>query len=143
VKTSIAGVNLIKEFEGIRLNAYQDSVGVWTIGIGTTLGVKKGQVITESQAIEFLERDLAKFEKAINEAVKVEISQPMFDALACWTYNVGPGAMAKSTLIKKLNAGDFQGAADAFLSWDKAGGRVLAGLHRRREAERKLFMSGF
>lgn len=143
MKTSIVGVNLIKEFEGCKLTAYKDSVGIPTIGIGTTLGVKMGMCITESQAIEFLERDLAKFEKAINEAVKVQISQPMFDALACFTYNVGPGAMAKSTLIKKLNAGDFKGAADAFMSWDKAGGRQLAGLTRRRAAERDLFLTGF
>jgi GH24 family phage-related lysozyme (muramidase) len=142
LKTSVEGIRLIKEFEGCVLTAYQDSVGVWTIGIGTTKGVKKGQVITEAQAIGFLEADLASFEAQINKLVKVQITQPMFDAIACFTYNLGGGALGSSTLLKKLNARDFKGAADEFLKWDKAGGRQLAGLTRRRQAERKLFLSG-
>lgn len=142
MKTSKDGVALIKEFEGCKLTAYKCPAGVWTIGIGTTKGVRPGQVITESQAIDLLETDLAKFEKTVASLVKVPVTQPMFDALVSFAYNVGEGALGKSTLLKKLNARDFAGAADQFLVWNKAGGRALAGLTRRRQAERKLFLKG-
>jgi GH24 family phage-related lysozyme (muramidase) len=143
VKTSTVGINLIKEFEGCKLTAYKCPAGVWTIGIGTTKGVKAGQVITESQALDLLAKDLSTFEAAVTKLVKVEIRQPMFDALVSFAYNLGAGALGSSTLLKKLNARDYKGAADEFLKWDKAGGRQLAGLTRRRQAERKLFLTGF
>jgi lysozyme len=137
--TGQKGIDLIEQFEGLRLKAYQDVVGVWTIGYGTTKNVTKGMTITEEQATEFLQRDLAVFEKAINQAVTKVLNQNQFDALACFCYNVGSGNFLKSTLLKKLNAGDNAGAALQFLVWNKAGGKPVAGLTRRRKAESKLF----
>lgn len=143
--TSNAGLNLIKGFEGKRLYAYDDGVGVWTIGFGTIkypngVRVKKGDVCTEKQAEEYLQNDLVKFEAAINKLVKVHLTQNQFDALASFTYNLGETNLANSTLLKKLNKGDYKGAADQFLVWNKAGGKVMKGLVRRREAERALFL---
>ncbi|MFX5276963.1 lysozyme [Acinetobacter baumannii] len=143
--TSNAGLNLIKGFEGKRLNAYDDGVGVWTIGFGTIkypngVRVKKGDTCTEQQAETYLKNDLTKFEVAINKLVKVPLTQNQFDALVSLTYNIGSGAFKNSTLLKKLNKGDYQGAADQFLVWNKAGGKVMKGLVRRREAERALFL---
>lgn len=143
--TSNAGLNLIKGFESKRLNAYDDGVGVWTIGFGTIkypngVRVKKGDTCTEQQAEAYLKNDLAKFEAAINKLVKVSITQNQFDALASFTYNLGETNLANSTLLKKLNKSDYQGAADQFLVWNKAGGKVMKGLVRRREAERALFL---
>ncbi|NEP15312.1 MAG: lysozyme [Leptolyngbya sp. SIO4C1] len=134
------GLRLIKSFEGLRLDAYQDAVGIWTIGYGTTRSVKAGMKITHEQAEEFLKDDLARFEKAIHEAVKHPVNDNQFSALISFTYNVGAGALRSSTLLKKLNRGDVRGAADEFLRWNKAGKRVLAGLTRRRQAERALFL---
>ncbi|ARG33970.1 MULTISPECIES: lysozyme [Acinetobacter] len=143
--TSNAGLNLIKGFEGKRLNAYDDGVGVWTIGFGTIkypngVRVKKGDTCTEQQAETYLKNDLTKFEVAINKLVKVPLTQNQFDALASFTYNLGETNLANSTLLKKLNKSDYQGAADQFLVWNKAGGKVMKGLVRRREAERALFL---
>ncbi len=143
--TSNAGLNLIKGFEGKRLNAYDDGVGVWTIGYGTikypnSVRVKKGDTCTEQQAEDYLRNDLAKFEAAINKLVKVPLTQNQFDALASFTYNLGETNLTNSTLLKKLNKGDYQGAADQFLVWNRAGGKVMKGLVRRREAERALFL---
>ncbi|MDU4063032.1 MAG: lysozyme [Acinetobacter baumannii] len=129
--TSDVGVDLIISFEGTRFKAYDDGVGVWTIGTGTTVypnGVKVKQ------------GDTCKFEKTVNESVTVPLTQNQFDALVSLTYNIGSGAFNNSTLLKKLNKGDYQGAADQFLVWNKAGGKVMKGLVRRREAERALFL---
>lgn len=142
MKTSSEGINLIKEFEGVKLTAYKCPAGVWTIGVGTTKDVRPGQVITEAQAMGFLARDLAVFEDEVKRLVKVPMSQPVFDALVSFTYNLGARNLGSSTLLKKLNARDYKGAADEFLKWDKAGGRQLAGLTRRRIAERRLFLKG-
>lgn len=143
--TSNSGLNLIKGFEGKRLTSYDDGVGVWTIGYGTIkypngVRVRKGDTCTEQQAEDYLRNDLAKFEAAINKLVKVTLTQNQFDALASFTYNLGETNLANSTLLKKLNKGDYQGAADQFLVWNKAGGKVMKGLVRRREAERALFL---
>ncbi|ETR94470.1 lysozyme [Acinetobacter lactucae] len=143
--TSDVGVHLITSFEDTRLNAYDDGVGVWTIGTGTTIypngvKVKKGDTCTLDQAKAYFKHDLAKFEKTVNESVTVPLSQNQFDALVSLTYNIGSGAFKNSTLLKKLNAKDYSGAADQFLAWKKAGGKVLPGLVRRREAERALFL---
>lgn len=143
--TSSEGLNLIKGFEGKRLTSYDDGVGVWTIGYGTIkypngVRVKKGDTCTERQAETYLKNDLNRFEVAINKLVKVPLSQNQFDALASFTYNLGETNLANSTLLKKLNKGDYQGAADQFLAWKKAGGKVMKGLIRRREAERALFL---
>ena len=142
---SKTGIDLISSFEGIRLNAYDDGVGVWTIGIGTTIypngvKVKKGDKCTLEQALEYLQHDLKSFEKTVNESVKVPLSQNQFDALVSLAYNIGSTAFKNSTLLKKLNAKDYVGAADQFLVWNKGGGKVLKGLVRRRDAERALFL---
>ena len=135
------GLNLIKDFEGLRLNAYQDAVGVWTIGYGHTSTAYPGQRITTTQATALLRQDVANFENAVTRAVRVPITENQFAALVSFAYNVGSGALNSSTLLRKLNAGDTFGAANEFLRWNRAGGRVLAGLTRRREAERSLFLS--
>ncbi|MEM9838313.1 MAG: lysozyme [Pseudomonadota bacterium] len=142
------GLDLIKEFEGLELEAYQDIVGIWTIGYGHTAKagqpeVIPGMEITEQEAERILQSDLRPFEDAVESAVKVEISQNMFDALVSITFNIGPTAMRNSTFIRRLNARDYPGAADAMLMWNKAGGKVVAGLARRREAERALFLDGY
>ena len=144
MKTSDRGVALIKAHEGLRLQAYQDPVGVWTIGYGHTTAagppkVERGMKITDAGADAILRQDLAKFEGYVSSAVKVPLNQNEFDALVSFTFNLGPGNLRSSTLLKKLNAGDRAGAADEFLKWTKAGGKTLPGLVKRREAERALF----
>ena len=141
---SSEGIALIKEFEGLSLTAYPDpGTGgePWTIGYGHTGGVKEGDVITQDQADEFLRKDIRNFEKCVNTYVNVPITQSQFDALVAFCFNVGCGNFKKSTLLAKLNAEDDVGAADEFLRWNRAGGKVMAGLTRRREAERALFLS--
>ncbi len=134
------GLNLIKSFEGRELDAYLDAVGVWTIGYGHTQGVYEGMTITEAQAEELLRKDLAEFEAAVSEGVQVSINDNQFSALVSFTFNLGADSLFESTLLKLLNQGDFQGAADQFTRWNKAGGQELEGLTRRRKAERALFL---
>jgi lysozyme len=141
MKISREGINLIKRFEGLRLTAYRDAVGVPTIGYGSTIGVKMGDEITESRAEELLIEDLARFEMCVDRLIDVAMTQAQFDALTSFAFNVGCQALQRSTLRRKLNNGDYDGAANELLRWDKAGGRVLRGLTRRREAERELFLS--
>jgi len=146
MQTSEKGIALIKEFEGCRLTAYQDSVGVWTIGYGWTqpvdgVSVGKGMTITQEIAENLLRSGLAQYEKGVTRLVNVAINQNQFDALVDFAYNLGVKALEGSTLLKKLNAGDYAGAATEFPKWNKAGGKVLNGLTRRREAERALFLS--
>jgi lysozyme len=145
---SAAGANLIKQFEGLKLTAYYDSVGVLTIGYGTTNSVlppsqqiKPGQTITEAQAEIFLALGVNKFAPGVNNLVKFPITQGEFDSLVCFAYNVGTGNLASSTLLRKLNSGDIIGAQKEFLKWNKAGGQVLRGLTRRRLAEAVNFGS--
>jgi lysozyme len=126
---------LTERFEGCRLVAYQDSVGVWTIGFGHTHGVSDGLVITQPIAESWLLQDTAESVDCVNKCVRVSLSQPMFDALTDFAFNVGCGALNGSTLLKLLNAGDKENAAKEFDKWDHAGGKVVAGLLRRREAE--------
>lgn len=143
---SLSGVDLICGFEGKRLVAYDDGVGVWTIGFGTTvypngIKVKKGDTCTEAQAKAYMAHDLKKFESAVNNAVKVSLNQNQFDALVSLAYNIGTGAFSKSTLVKKLNANDIRGAADQFDVWVNAGGKRMQGLVNRRAKEKALFLS--
>lgn len=147
MKNSISkvGIDLIKSFEGCYLKAYKCPAGVWTIGWGTTEpinGVKphEGMVITQQQADDLLIKNLKAYENAVNKYVTYSINQNQFDALVSFAYNCGNGALKTSTLLKKLNAGDVRGSADEFLRWNKSNGKVLNGLTRRREAERKLFL---
>lgn len=139
MKTSQKGIDLIKKFEGCRLTAYKCPAGVWTIGYGHTRGVKKGQRITQKQAESYLKSDLREYEKSVEKAVKVTLNQNQFDALISFTYNCGVAALQGSTLLKKLNAGDYKGASAEFPRWNKSSGRVLNGLKYRRKAERELF----
>ncbi|WP_151830020.1 lysozyme [Acinetobacter junii] len=145
MKISQVGIELISSFEDLKLNAYDDGVGVWTIGIGTTtypngVKVKKGDKCTLEQAKEYFAHDLKRFESSVNNLVKVPLTQNQFDALVSLVYNIGQTAFSNSTLLKKLNAKDYQAAADQFLRWNKGGGKVMKGLVRRREAERVLFL---
>lgn len=142
MKTNDAGIELIKSFEGLKLSTYLDIVGVPTIGFGSTgPDIKLGMTWTEQQCIDRLKKDLQKFEKAILAAVKVPMTSNEFAALVCWTYNVGSGAMSGSTLVKLLNKDTPKTeVADQFMRWNKAGGKEVAGLTRRRKAERELFL---
>ena len=142
---NVDGLKIVKDFEGLELTAYQDSVGVWTIGYGHTAAagppeVYPGQTITEAEAEEILKRDLRLFEKGVRDLVPVSISSNQFSALVSFSFNVGLGALADSTLLRKLNAGEYQGAASEFPRWVRAGGISLPGLVRRRNAERALFL---
>ena len=143
---SLFGVDLICGFEGKRLTAYDDGVGVWTIGFGTTvypngMKVKKGDTCTEAQAKAYMAHDLKKFETAVNNAVTVPLSQNQFDALVSLAYNIGANAFSKSTLVKKLNANNIRGAANQFDVWVNAGGKRMQGLVNRRAKEKALFLS--
>ncbi|MEG5594009.1 lysozyme [Enterobacter hormaechei] len=146
MQTSEKGMALIKQFEGCKLTAYQDSVGVWTIGYGWTQPVdgkpiRAGMTIKQETAERLLKTGLVSYESDVSRLVKVVLTQGQFDALVSFTYNLGAQSLSTSTLLRKLNAGDYAGAADEFLRWNKAGGKVLNGLTRRREAERALFLS--
>ena len=142
-----ATVNLVKEFEGFRAKAYKCPAGIWTIGYGTTaaagVGItpKDGMTITKSDAEAYLQAALDKFADQIAPSIAVAISDNEFGAFVSLAYNIGPGAFKKSSALRLFNAGDKEGAAKAILMWNKAGGKVLKGLTRRREAERKLFLT--
>lgn len=139
MQASKAGLDLIKQFEGLYLKAYRCPAGVPTIGYGHTAGVAMGQTVTQQQADDYLRRDVRQFERAVSRLVRVPLTQGQFDALVSFAFNLGEGALAQSTLLRLLNAGDYAGAAAQFERWNKAGGRVLPGLVRRRAAERALF----
>lgn len=141
------GISLLKSFEGLRLAAYQDIGGVWTIGYGHTsaaggMRVDRGLTITHEQAEQMLKDDLARMTyPVIKRWVNVPLTQGQFDALASFTYNLGEGQVSKSTLLKLLNAQDYQGAANEFDRWVYAGNTKVNGLIRRRQNERELFES--
>lgn len=139
-RINAAGMALIKDSEGCSLEAYKDPVGVWTIGYGHTgSDVAPGLIISQGRADQLLQEDLAKFEAGVSDLVKVPISDNQFAALVSFAYNLGLAALADSTLLRKLNAGDYQGAAEEFPRWVNAGGQRLPGLVTRRERERRLF----
>lgn len=132
--TNQAGLQLIESFEGLRLNSYQDSVGVWTIGYGHTEGVQPGQTITQQQAQAFLQQDLGVAESAVNK-LGLTLTDNQFAALVSFTFNLGAGN------LNKLMSQGLAAAPDRILLFDHAGGRVLPGLTRRRQAERALFLT--
>lgn len=136
-----SGLKLITFFEGCELICYDDGVGVLTIGYGHTKGVFEGMSITQTEAESFLREDLEKFETVVEELVQIPINSDQFSALVAFSFNVGPQALADSTLLRLLNAGDIQMAANEFPRWNKAGGQPLLGLTRRRKAEQALFLS--
>jgi GH24 family phage-related lysozyme (muramidase) len=137
------GLELVKHFESLFLEAYLDPVGIWTIGWGHT-GLKhndgtvhKGRTITHEDAHELLRHDMETFAERVESLITVPLNDDQFDALVSFDFNTG--GLAKSTLRKKLNAGDYDGAAAEFPKWNKAGGKVLRGLTRRRKSEQNLF----
>ena len=147
MKISSRGLELIKDFEGFSSTSYLDVVNIPTIGWGNTFyedgtKVKLGEQISKTDALKLLElvanRDFA---DKIFPSIKVKVRQSQFDAMVSLAYNIGAGAFLKSTLLKKVNAGDFAGAGEEFLRWNKAGGKELLGLTRRREREKQLFLS--
>jgi lysozyme len=134
-------VPMIAKFEGCRLRAYQDSVGVWTIGYGHTHNVKSDDVITQQQADQMLRDEVGVFMDSVLYQIHVPVNEHQLAALTSFAYNLGVGALKKSTLLRKLNAGDVEGAAKEFVKWTKAGGHVLNGLVARRHEEAKEFMA--
>jgi lysozyme len=142
IKLKTVNKAIIKESESLQLKAYLCPAGVWTIGWGHTKGVKAGDTCTIDEAEVMLSSDLLDAEYAVNKCVKVDLNQNQFDALVSFVFNVGGGNFKSSTMLRKLNAGDYAGAANEFKRWNKAGGRVLNGLTIRREKESKLFKEG-
>jgi lysozyme len=150
VKVNDAAFALIREFEGFKAEAYLDELAkppVWTIGYGTTaaagVGIvpRPGMVISREQAETYLRMAVDKFAAEIRPHITREINENQFGAFVSLAYNIGPGAFRKSSALRKFNAGDIEGAANAILLWEKAGGKVLRGLQRRRRAERDLFLT--
>src|SRR5258708_33537577 len=141
---SEAGLALIKESELLRLQAYPDpgtNAEPWTIGYGHTRGVKQGDTCTTDEADRWLIEDLEPVEKCIADSVSIELTQGQYDALCSFVFNLGCMALRNSTLLRKLNAGDDTGAAEEFHKWNHAGGKVLAGLSKRRNAEAEMFLA--
>lgn len=134
-----AGTALVRAYEGLRLDAYQDTSGVWTIGYGHTRGVKSGDCISTAQAEQFLDVDLAEAERAVAELVRVPLTDNQFSTLVSFVFNTGEGAFAKSTLLRKLNEGGYGLVPACLKSWIFDDGRVLPGLVRRRAAEVALW----
>ena len=139
MKTSGEGIALIKKFEGCRLEPYLCSAGVLTIGYGHTRTAVEGQNWSQDHAEEMLANDLEEFEKYVAQYVKVPLQQHMFDALVAWTFNLGPSKLSTSTLLRVLNEGKYNEVPTQIKRWNKAGGEVLDGLVRRREAEALMF----
>lgn len=134
------GIALIREFEGLRLKAYKCPAGVWTIGYGTTRGVKEGMQITEWQAVEMLKQDLRVAETYLN-SLCINFTQDQFNSLCSFLYNLGVGSFSKSTLRKKIVAkADDEAITDEIVKWVNAGGKPLIGLKRRRVKEANLFL---
>tara|TARA_B100001778_G_scaffold308402_1_gene289136 strand:- start:682 stop:1107 length:426 start_codon:yes stop_codon:yes gene_type:complete len=139
MQTSKTGIDLIKHFEGCELYAYKCPAGVWTIGYGHTKGVEPGMQITDEDAHNMLVEELVEYESYINKLVTVGLNQNQFDAMVSWVYNLGSANLQASTLLKVLNAGQYGEVPAQMLRWNKAGGKVLEGLTRRRQAEADLF----
>ena len=141
MRTSDKGIAVIQMFEGLRLTAYDDGGGVQTIGYGHTGNVQPDSTIDEEEATRLLKADLLTAEQCVDECVEVQITQEQFDALVSFVFNVGCNAFNHSTLLRLLNAGNKEAAAAQFSRWTKDGGKVLAGLIRRRAAEAELFLA--
>ncbi len=139
MKVSQECIDLVKFFEGFEPKAYLCPANVWTIGYGRTKNVREGDVVNEAQAERDLFEELDEFAEQVLNTVKVDLEQNELDALTSWTYNLGVGNLQSSTLLKKLNSGDKNSVPSEMVRWNKAAGKVLAGLTRRREAEAKLW----
>ena len=143
MKLSQRGIDLIKQFEGYSSKAYPDPAtggAPWTIGYGTTNGVKPGMIITAEQAERMLRDDVAKFESGVSSLITAPTTQGQFDAMVSLAYNIGLGNFGKSTLLKKHNYRCYTCAADQFRVWNRANGKVMNGLTKRRAAERQVYM---
>ena len=140
------GINLIKRFEGVRNRPYRDCVGLWTVGVGHLIGDGKSlpeswnRTFTEEEINALLIRDLSRFERGIGMYIKVPLRQSEFDALCSFSFNLGLGTLQRSTLRQKLNRNDKEGAAKEILKYCRAGGKIVKGLQRRREAEYQMFL---
>lgn len=142
MNVSEAGRQFLEQHEGLRLTAYQDGGGIWTIGYGHTNGVYPGMTCSQEQADAWLAEDLQSVQGTIAETVKVPLTQSQYDALASFIYNIGGGAFASSTLLRLLNESEYSAAADQFPRWvHDAAGNVEPGLVTRRNDERALFLS--
>jgi lysozyme len=147
MEINTACVNIVKFYEGFRSRPYLDPVGIPTIGYGSTYYENdtkvtlQDQPITSERAIQLLLYNLSKFASGVNTIVKVPLNNNQFNALVSFAYNVGLGALKKSTLLKLVNSGNYKGASEQFIRWNKAGGQVLPGLTKRREAERNLWQT--
>ena len=141
------GIEMVKSFEGISLKPYLCPANVWTVGYGATRSSTGGPIdpdmeaISETEAEALLIRDLGSSEGWVRRLIKTALTENQYSALTSFTFNVGAGALQRSTLRMKLNSEEFQGAADEFPKWHRAGGRILAGLVRRRVAEQTLFLT--
>ncbi len=133
------GLGLIKKFEGCELEAYVCAAGVWTIGYGSTKGVKEGDKISQEEADKLLLHEMDEYEGYITDNVTVDLKQNQFDSLVSWVFNLGPTNLKASTMLKVLNLGNFEGVPEQMKRWNKANGKTLDGLIRRREAEALLF----
>lgn len=141
MRTSQAGINLIKQFESLRLEAYRCPAGIWTIGYGHTAGVRRGDRIDAQKAEQLLAKDLRQFEDVVNQECP-HVTQNQFDALVSFSFNVGTGNFLKSTLLKCVKANPLNvNIRYEFSRWNKASGTVLSGLIRRRKAEADLYFS--
>lgn len=147
MQLSTNGFNLLAELEGVVLNPYKDSVGIPTIGIGSTYyedGTKvtmKDKAITKERAIQLAKNVVKSFEARVNKSIIVPMTQNQFDAMVLLCYNIGESNFARSSVVRNFNAGNLQKAADSFLLWNKAGGKVSKGLTNRRQKERNLFLT--
>jgi len=146
-RINVTGYDLIKQWEGLRTTAYKDSAGIWTIGYGHTASAgkphpKSGMKITKTQAEDILMRDLGQYEQTVCDVVKVPLSDSQFAALVSFCYNIGADKFRKSTLVKKLNRGDYNAVPTELMKWTRAGGKKLQGLVNRRAAEAGLWVKG-
>jgi lysozyme len=133
------GLSLIKKFEGCELKAYRCAANVLTIGYGSTKGVTEDMEITQEEAETLLQEEMHEYEGYINDMVKVPLEQHQFDAMVSWVFNLGSGNLSSSTLLRVLNEEKYEDVPEQILRWNKAGGKVLDGLVRRRTAESLLF----
>lgn len=141
MKTSEKGKALIKKYEGCRLKAYKCPAGVLTIGYGHTNNVRIDDVITQAEADKLLDIDIVIKEKEVNSVLRVPVTQGQYDALVSFAFNLGIGNLKKSTLLRLINQGKYKNASNEFSRWVYAGGKVLAGLVKRRNEEKELFLS--
>ena len=141
MKCSQEGLELIKKFEGCKLKSYKCPAGVWTIGYGHTEDIKEGDIVSPEEANKLLRADVFKFEEYVTDNVIVNLTQNQFDALVAWTFNLGVGNLRNSTMLKKLNNADYTSVPFEMKRWNKAAGKTLDGLVRRRQAESLLFES--